>query len=156
MIQVSYLNKLIIVIFRPILLSFLSKFMSFIWVSIFYSESLTLFSFLYHSQQGAWGVVNDRQSEDPPGTFDGVPGYVIARIDEVRLYSTEWHNTSLSCMTRHFRLQVSWSSSSKISLITISFYLTFMTSFLSPSPFYFTTCSAPKILVISSTPLWAF
>ena len=36
-------------------------------------------------QQGAWGVINDRQSEDPPGTFDGVPGYVIARIDEVTL-----------------------------------------------------------------------
>ena len=31
---------------------------------------------------GGWGVVNDRALQDPPGTFDGVPGYVITRLDE--------------------------------------------------------------------------
>ena len=27
-------------------------------------------------------MVNDRALQDPPGTFDGVPGYVITRLDE--------------------------------------------------------------------------
>ena len=40
------------------------------------------------SQQGGWGVLNDRLLEDPPGTFDGVPGYVITRIEEVLLNTT--------------------------------------------------------------------
>ena len=34
------------------------------------------------SKGGGWGVVNDRALQDPPGTFDGVPGYVITRLDE--------------------------------------------------------------------------
>ena len=32
--------------------------------------------------QGTWGVLNSRILEDPPGTYDGVPGYVITRLEE--------------------------------------------------------------------------
>jgi hypothetical protein len=31
------------------------------------------------TRAGGWGVVDDRALEDPPGTYDGVPGYVISR-----------------------------------------------------------------------------
>ena len=34
------------------------------------------------TKEGGWGVLNERALEDPPGSYDGVPGYVIQRLDE--------------------------------------------------------------------------
>lgn len=33
------------------------------------------------TKRGDWGV-SDRSFEDPPGSLDGVPGYLINRLDE--------------------------------------------------------------------------
>ena len=53
-------------------------------------------------------MINDRQSEDPPGTFDGVPGYVIARIDEVTFFKKVLNEKVLLLPITHFIYPVVW------------------------------------------------
>lgn len=120
-------------------------------------------------------MINDRQSEDPPGTFDGVPGYVIARIDEVTLFKRVLNVLVLLLSISSFYLScgVVWCGVLCCPVLFFSLSLTslfssplFASQTLCPTHLYFllssilklnrtlsflfTTCSVQKILVISS------
>lgn len=117
-------------------------------------------------------MINDRQSEDPPGTFDGVPGYVIARIDEVTPSKRVLNDKVLLLLISSFYLSFgvlsypvllySLSLTSLFSSPLLFLHLKSsvpLTSILllssilrvNPLSFFFSTCSVQKISVISST-----